>query len=186
MRFDERDGAVFNADLNDLGLLHGEAFLHFKSVLHELLVETPVRLRAQRIDRRALPAVQEPVLDAGAVCDLRHLAAERVELADEVALARAADGGVAGHIAHRVEVYGEANGRYAEPRGGERRLDPGVSRADHCDIKFSREKFGHNGLREIALFDLTDKYINSFARILQRGYARRRQIAATFCACTRK
>ena len=59
-------------------------------------------LRAQGVHGRALAAVEHAVLDAAGVRRAAHLAAEGVELAHEMALARAANGGVAGHVAHRV------------------------------------------------------------------------------------
>ena len=68
---------------------------------------------------------------------LRHLAAERVQLAHEVALARAAYGRVAGHVAHAVQVYGEADGGTAQPRGGQRGLNPRVARAYYNYIALS-------------------------------------------------
>ena len=138
-----RDVPVLGAQVDDLRLPQLQVRRLFERVLHDLLIEPPVGLRAQRPDRRALAAVEHPVLDARAVGRAAHLAAQRVELADKVALARAADGWVAGHVADRVEVDGKDRRLQPQPRGGERRLDPGVPRADHGDIQFSRVKFLH-------------------------------------------
>ena len=54
------------------------------------------------MDSGALARVEHAELYAGLVRIDAHLAAERIELAHEMALARAANGGVAGHVAHRV------------------------------------------------------------------------------------
>ena len=93
---------VLHAKIDDLRLPQQQIFLRFKRVLHHALIAPPVGLRAQRPDGGALAAVEHAVLDAGFIRGLCHLAAEGVELAHEMALACAADGGVAGHVAHRV------------------------------------------------------------------------------------
>ena len=64
-------------------------------------------------------------------------AASGGEMAHEVALARAAYGRVAGHIAHAVEVYGEADDPASQPRRGQRGLNPRVARAYDNNIAFS-------------------------------------------------
>ena len=97
-------------------LLEVQVFLPLEGAFHVLLIFPPVGLCAQRVHRRALSEVQHPVLDAAAVCRLGHLAAQRIELANQVPLSRAADGGIAGHIADRVEVDREDDSRKAHPR----------------------------------------------------------------------
>ena len=69
--------------------------------------------------------------------------AQGVQLPDQVALAGAADRGVAGHVAHRVQVDGKADGPLAHAGGGQGGLDAGVARADHRDIVLSGGKFSH-------------------------------------------
>ena len=132
------DGPALRADLRHLRLLHPQVFLELQGVLHHLLVAAAVGLGPEGPDCGALPPVQHPVLDAGLVRRLGHLAAQGVDLPDQVALARAAHGGVAGHIAHRVQVDGEANGFQPHPGGGQGGFYPGVARADHGDVKLSR------------------------------------------------
>ena len=60
-----------------------------------------------------------------------------------MALARAADGGVAGHIAHRVQVDGKADRLHPEARAGKRCLDARVSRADNGNVVAAGLKFTH-------------------------------------------
>ena len=98
-------------------------------MLHHLLVAAPVGLGAQRVYCRALAEVEHAVLDAGFVCRLCHLSAEGVQFPHQMALARAADGGVAGHVAHAVEIDREAHGVKPQARRGQGGFDPGVSRA---------------------------------------------------------
>jgi hypothetical protein len=56
-----------------------------------------------RGDQTAGPR-EETELDAAGVGDLAHDAAEGVDLADEMALGDAADGGIAGHLRDQVKV----------------------------------------------------------------------------------
>ena len=137
------DGPVPQADVHHLPLAEGQALLPLQGVLHHLLVQPPVRLGPEGPHRRPLPPVEHPVLDAGPVGGLRHLAPQGVQLPDQVALAGAADGGVAGHVAHRVQVDGEADGPHPQAGGGQGRLDASVARADDGDVKLSSGEFFH-------------------------------------------
>ena len=101
---------VLGADLHHLRLLHPQVLLVLQGGLHHPLVGAAVRLGPEGPDRRPLAPVQKPVLDAGLVRGPAHLAPQGVQLPHQVALPRAADGRVAGHVAHRVQVDGEAQG----------------------------------------------------------------------------
>ena len=63
------------------------------------LVQLPVGLRARGAHRRSLAGIQGAELDAGAVGRQRHRAAQRIDLLDQMALADAADGRIAAHLA---------------------------------------------------------------------------------------
>ena len=106
-------------------------------VLHHGLILPPVGLRAQRVHGRPFAAVEHPVLNAGLIGRARHLPAERIELAHEVALARTADGGVAGHVADGIHIDGKADGVQPQPGGGQRGLNARVPRADNGDVAAS-------------------------------------------------
>ena len=140
-RYGADRAALVEADLRDHGLHQLKALLPLQRVLHVLLVFPAVGLRAQRVDGGAFAAVEHPVLDAAAVGGLRHLAAQRVQLAHQMALARAADGRVAGHISHGVEVDREHRRVQSEPCAGKARLDPGVTGPDDDRVKASGFKF---------------------------------------------
>ena len=107
--------------------------------LHGGAIRGAVVLRPRRPDRRAFAGVEHAELDAGLVGRLGHLAAERVNLADELALREAADGGIAGHLADLVGAEGDEQRAAAHPRRRQRRLAACVSGADDDDV----EGFGH-------------------------------------------
>ena len=63
-------------------------------------------------------------------------------LSAALALAGAADSGVAGHIAHGVQVDGEEDGVQPQPGGGQGSLNAGVARTDDGHVAFVN-KIGH-------------------------------------------
>ena len=120
--------------------------LQFQRVLHHLLVFPPVRLSPQGPHGGALAPVQHPVLDARLVRRPRHLAAQRVQLPHQMALGGAADGGVAGHIPHRVKAHRQADGLHAHPGRRQGSLDARVPRADDGHIIVAAVKLSHQVL----------------------------------------
>ena len=95
----------------------------------------PVNLGPQGVHRRALAQVEHPALDGAGVGGAAHLPAQGVDFPDKVALGRAADAGVAGAVAHGVQVDGKDNSRAPQPCGGQGGLYAGVPRADNGNIK---------------------------------------------------
>ena len=136
--------AILAADLRHLRLTQGQVFLPFQCVLHHLLIFPAVRLSPQGPDCGAFGTVEHAVLDAGAVRRTGHLAAQSVQLPHQMTLAGTADGGVAGHVAYRVQIDGEADGAHAQTRRRQRRLDAGMSGADDGDVKCSGVKLSHS------------------------------------------
>ena len=55
----------------------------------------------------------------------------------------AADGRIAGHVAHRVQIDGKHDGLQPQTGGSQRRLDAGVSGANYSNIKLSGKEFSH-------------------------------------------
>ena len=137
LRHNAADVPVLRPNLRDGGLLEIEVRLALEQALHMLLIAAAVCLRAQGVHGRALAAVEHAVLDAAGVRRAAHLAAEGVELAHEMAFARAADGRVAGHVAHGVQIDREHDGLQSQPRGRETGFDPGVARADDGNVIIS-------------------------------------------------
>ena len=134
---------VFGADLDNLRLFQGQIFLQFQGVLHIFLIPPPVRLGPQGMDRRTLAPVEHPVLDAGMVGGIAHFAPQCVQFPDQVALAGAADGGIAGHIAHSVQIDGKYRRFAAQPGAGQARFDASVAGADHRHVKGFRQILAH-------------------------------------------
>jgi hypothetical protein len=75
----------------------------FQQFAHAGAVEGLVALRTRAPDGRSTAPVEQAELNAGGVGDDSHHAAERVDLAHQVALGDAADGRVAGHLGDVVE-----------------------------------------------------------------------------------
>ena len=106
--------------------------------LHGAPIELAVGLGARPLDGRPLAAVEDAELDAGRIGGARHHAIERVDLAHEMALAQAADCGIAGHLADRRETVGDERGRRAGARRGGCGFASGMAPADDNDVKFHR------------------------------------------------
>ena len=136
---DGRDAVAGDVEAESLALDEREVRLRRQGPLHGGAVEGAVRLGAGAAHGRALAAVQDAELDAAGVGHPGHDAVEGVDLADEVALAEAADGGVAGQGADRGEALGDE--RRAGAGAGRRRrgFAAGVAAADHDDV----EGLGH-------------------------------------------
>jgi hypothetical protein len=74
-------------------------------------------------------------LDAGVVCRTRHESAQGIDLADQVALADAADGGVATHLPQGFQIMGEQQGAAALASTGQGGLGAGMAAANDDDIE---------------------------------------------------
>jgi hypothetical protein len=81
--------------------------------LHGLAIELAVDLGARAAHGGTLGAVQHPKLDAGLVGHAAHDAVQGVDLTDQMALAQAADGRVAGHLADGLKLVGQQQGARA-------------------------------------------------------------------------
>ena len=79
--------------------------------------------------------VEQTELDADGIGYFAHDAAERIDLADQVALGDAADGRVAGHLGDEVQIHGDHGGAAAHAGGGAGGFAPGVSGADDDDVE---------------------------------------------------
>ncbi len=117
--------------------------LAFEARLHPGAVDLLVGLRARRPDGGAAAAVEELELEAGFVDRRAHQAAERVDLADEVTLRRAADGGIARHVGDRPARQRAQADAVAQARRGIRGFAAGVTRADDDRRRRSRSFLTH-------------------------------------------
>src|SRR6185295_14177905 len=105
-------------------------------------------------DGGALAGVEHPELDARRVGGLGHLAAERVDLADDLSLGEAAHRGVARHASRGLDLQGEDEDGLAHAGAGEGGFDPGVAGADHDDVVHRENCTGDGREWEGATVDL--------------------------------
>ena len=132
------DAAVLDDQVVHRLLEQLEVRLAFHHAADRRLVQRAVGLAAGGAHGRTLRRVQRAPLDAGAIRGVRHRAAQRVDLLDQVALADAADGGIAAHLADRLDVVAEQQRARTGARGGQRGLGAGVAAADHDDVVVDR------------------------------------------------
>ncbi len=93
-----------------------------------------VHLRARRPDGRAAAGIEQAELDSDRVRHFAHDAAERIDLAHQMALGDSADRRIAGHLGDQVEVHRDHGGAQAHAGAGPRRLAAGVAGADDHDV----------------------------------------------------
>ena len=101
-----------------------------------LRVQLLIRLRARRPHRRPAAAVEQLELNSGRVDCPAHQSAERIDLSDQMALRRAANGRIAWHVRDGVVGQRAQADSASEARRGPRGLDAGVPGADDNDIEF--------------------------------------------------
>ena len=77
-------------------------------------------------------------MDASFVSRRRHSPTQRIDFLDQMALADAADGRIAGHLTQGFDTVGQQQRTAAHARAGERRFGAGVTAADDNYIKFFR------------------------------------------------
>ena len=130
------------SELGDLGLLDLEVGLGFEDLAHLEAVGLLVTLGAGRPDGGAARGVEQAELDADGVGDFGHDAAERVDLAHDVSLGDAADGGVAGHLGDEVGVEGEQGGAQSHARRGHGSFAAGMTGSDDGNIELFGKTHG--------------------------------------------
>ena len=126
--------SVGDQKIIDLALDHGEISRLANRALHRGCVELPVGLGARSADRRTLAPIEHAELDSALVGDPTHQAVERIDLADQMALAEPADRRIAGHRADSREPMRDQCRARAQARRRGRSLAAGVPAADHNDI----------------------------------------------------
>ena len=137
------NGTVLHLNGHDLVLHEKQVFLPLKRVLHILSVFNAVGLCTQRVHCRSLAAVEHAVLDAGRVSRTRHLTAERIYLAYKVSLSCSADRRIARHIAYGVQIDRKTRCFCTQTCCSQRRLNTGMTGADHRYIKALCRKNRH-------------------------------------------
>ena len=102
--------------------------------LHRRTVQRAVGLGTRAPDGGPLAAVQDAELDSGPVDHPRHDAVQRIDLTHQMALAQAADGRIAGHLADRLEPVRCQQRTCADARGRGRRLAARMPATDDDDV----------------------------------------------------
>ncbi|MEY9611533.1 hypothetical protein ABIF21_004407 [Bradyrhizobium elkanii] len=103
--------------------------------LHRRGVELAVSLGPGATDRRTLPAIEHAKLDAAGVGHPAHQTIQRVDFADQMALAEPPDGGIARHRANGRETMGHQGGLCTHPGRSARGFAAGMAAADDDDVK---------------------------------------------------
>ncbi len=140
LRLDAAHRAVLDDQALDARLPHLQVRRALEHALAARAIGGLVGLRATGANRGTLARVQEAKLDSGLVHRQAHLAAERVDLAHQMALADTANRRVAGHLADMVEIEREHQRARAHPRRGQRSFDTGVAGADYDNVVVHREQ----------------------------------------------
>ena len=85
-------------------LEEGQIGLVLQCLADSLAIQDTVCLGARGPDRGALAGIENPELDTGVIGGNGHDAAQRIDLLDEMPLANAANGRVAGHLTQGVKI----------------------------------------------------------------------------------
>ncbi len=133
---DAANPAVLDDQVLDPALDHLEIGGGADRRLHGLAIELAVGLGARALYGGALGAIEQPELDAGGVGDAAHKAVEGIDLAHQMALAEAADGRVAGHLADGREGMGDEGraGAHAGRRGRSFAAGMAAAHNDHVEL----------------------------------------------------
>ena len=130
------DPPVFHTDIRHLCLLDGQVIGMLQHLPHAAAVLRLVRLSTQGMHRRPFGHVQHLGLDKGAVNILAHLAAQRIDLPDDMSLGASADIGIAGHERNTLHTDGKHDCLKPQSGTGQRGLAAGMTGAYHDNIIF--------------------------------------------------
>ena len=112
--------------------------LVFQPAAYRLLVQSTVGLCTGGTHGSTLGRVKDAKLDAGFVRSLSHRPAQCIHLLDQMPLAYAPDGRVAGHQPQRINVVREQQRSATHARGSQRGLGSGMAAANYDYIEFLR------------------------------------------------
>ena len=132
---DAGDAATRDNQFVRLALDHAEIGGLADGCLHRSRIELAVGLGPRAAHRRTLATVEHAELDPGGIRDMPHQAIQRIDLADQMALAETPDRGIAGHRADGRKAMGHQRRPGAHACRRTRRLTAGVAAADDDDIE---------------------------------------------------
>jgi len=125
---------AFDDQLSDLGLLDLQSGLPLQHHAHLQPVGLLVALRPRRPDGRPARCIQQPELNAHGIGHLAHDPAQRVDLAHDMSLGNASDGGIAGHLRDQISVQREECRAQPHARAGHRGFATGMTGSNHGNI----------------------------------------------------
>ncbi len=128
-------GVVFGQQIFDYLLPQRQIRLLFDDAFDFGLIRPLVGLGPRAVHRGALAAIEQAKLDARGVNRPPHQPAERVDLADDLPLADAADRRIAAHLSDGIAIGRDERRPRPEPRSRERRLGPGMPGTDHDHVE---------------------------------------------------
>ena len=105
-----------------------------QQVLNGLPIKLAVGLGTRSAHGGALGKIEGAELDTAPVDGPAHDAIQRIDLADQMALAQSADRRIARHLADRLDPMGEEQGARTHPRRCGRGLTAGMATAHHDHV----------------------------------------------------
>jgi hypothetical protein len=170
-------------------LEQGQVRLVLENGPDRLPIELAICLRAGGAYGRPLTGVQGSELNSGPIRGAGHDAAQRIYLPDQVTLADAANGGIAAHLAERLDALGQQESARTHSGGCQCRFRAGMAAADDDHVKGLGETHkilgpgrgcqkeqsrivGRQALRTrpyLASREVPDRFITARSRTLRRG-----------------
>ena len=129
------DVAIGDNQLVCLALHHAQIGDLNDRRLHRRSVKFSIRLGAWSTHGRTLAPVQHAKLNASGIGGAPHQTIQRVDLADEVALAETSDRRIAGHRSNSRKSVGHQRRLSTHPCSRARGLAPGVATSDNNDVE---------------------------------------------------
>ncbi len=136
-QFDARRAAIFDQNLCRLTCNQFQVGQPARKRPHEFLVRVAVALAARTPHGLALGAVEHAELHGRLVRGHAHYAPECIDLANDLALADAADGRIARHAPNGRHIHRYQRGLTAHARGRRRGLDARMPATDDHDVEIS-------------------------------------------------
>ena len=120
-----------NSKVRDFRLLDEQIRRALQRAAHQCPVKRLVFLRPGRPDGRTSAGIQQSELNSRLVRNEAHDAAQCVDLANQVALRDASNGGIARHLRDQIRVHRVERGCAPHARGRMRRFASGMTCADN-------------------------------------------------------
>jgi hypothetical protein len=107
----------------------------FKRPPHFGPISHAVGLCPRGLNGRSARAIQQTKLNAGAIDDASHNAAERIDLSNEMPFRDSTNRGVTRHLTDEIEIQCDQSGLSAETSRGRRGLATSMAGANHDYIE---------------------------------------------------